>query len=145
MNDLVDLYRLAERRGIGVYWYTLDSAESLSVALPDGSSAIAMDPWHLDTLADEKEKLAHELGHCETGSFYSQSAALDVRQKHENRADRWAIQQLIPESALDQAVADGFTELWQLADYFNVTPDFMKKAVCLYTYGNLAVEQYFGA
>ena len=28
-------------------------------------------------------------------------------------------------------------------DYFNVTEDFMRKAVCFYIHGNLAAELYF--
>ena len=39
--------------------------------------------------------------------------------------------------------SDGHTEMWDLADYFHVTEDFMRKAVCWYTYGNLATELYF--
>ena len=90
----------------------------------------------------EKEALAHELGHCKTGSFYNRHAALDIRQKHENRADKWAIRQLVPEDALDQAVADGYTDLPSLAEHFCVTVPFMRKAVCWYTYGNLAADLY---
>ena len=44
---------------------------------------------------------------------------------------------------LDEAVAAGITEPWALAEHFGVDEDFLKKAVCLYTYGNLAAELYF--
>ena len=30
-----------------------------------------------------------------------------------------------------------------LAEYFEVTEDFMRKAVCLYVHGNVATELYF--
>ena len=50
---------------------------------------------------------------------------------------------MITEEELDEAVANGHTEIWDLADYFDVTEEFMRKAVCLYTYGNLATELYF--
>ena len=43
---------------------------------------------------------------------------------------------------LDDAVAEGCTELWSLAERFGVTEEFMRRAVCWYTYGNLAVEEY---
>ena len=66
-----------------------------------------------------------------------------MRSKHENRADKWAVNKLIPVDELDQAVEDGHTELWDLADHFGVTEEFMRKAVCWYTYGNLATELYF--
>ena len=143
MVDLLSLYRQAERDNIGVYWFTMDSAESLSIQASDGSCAIAVDPWYLRTQAEEKTKLAHELGHSKTGSFYTEDAAIDIRQKHENKADKWAIEHVVPENELRIAIMDGCTERWQLAERFGVTIDFIKKAVCLYTYGNMAADQYF--
>ena len=139
MIDVLNLYDLAAEDGIPVYWFNLEQAESLSFNAPDGTCAIAMDPWHLVSVTEEKVKLAHELGHCETGSFYNRWAMLDVRQKHENRADKWAIRKLVPESDLDRALRDGHTELWDLAEQFGVTEDFMQKAVWYYRHGNLAV------
>lgn len=140
-NHPLDLYAYAERRNIDVDWIPMRRATSLSVPLGD-RYAIALDPWKLGSLAQETVCLAHELGHCKTGSFYNRHAALDIRQKHENRADKWAIRQLVPEDALDQAVADGYTDLPSLAEHFCVTVPFMRKAVCWYTYGNLAADLY---
>lgn len=142
MVELPALYDYAVKRGIGVYWFDLDATESLSYMDEDKRCYIAMDPWCLRTLAEEKTKLAHELGHCETGSFYNRYAKLDLRQKHENRADKWAIRKLVPEDALDQAVADGYTDFPSLAEHFCVTVPFMRKAVCWYTHGNLAADLY---
>lgn len=140
-NDLLGLYAYAERRNIDVDWVPMRRATSLSVPLGDGY-AIALDPWKLGTLAQETVCLAHELGHCETGSFYNRFAALDVRQQHENRADKWAIRRLVPEDDLDAAMADGCDTIPALADRFGVTEPFMRKAVCWYAHGNLAVEMY---
>ena len=94
--------------------------------------------------AKERTHLAHELGHCVTGSFYNRYSGLDNRQKQENRADKWAIEEMIGEEALNEAVSAGNTEVWQLADYFNVSEEMMKKAICLYKFGNLDVDRYFG-
>ncbi len=140
-NNPLDLYAYAERRNIDVDWIPMRRATSLSVPLEDGY-AIALDPWKLGTLAQETVCLAHELGHCETGSFYNRYAALDVRQQHENRADKWAIRRLVPEDDLDAAMADGCDTIPALADRFGVTEPFMAKAVCWYAHGNLAVEMY---
>ena len=95
------------------------------------------------TEAQERTQLAHEIGHCETGSFYSRYVKVDSRQRHENRADKWAIHKLIPSDRLNEAVSQGHTEIWELAEYFEVTEDFMRKAVCYYTHGNLATECSF--
>lgn len=139
MTDVLHLYQFAEENGIPVYWFNLDQAESLSFCGPEGECAIAMNPWHLPSVAEEKVKLAHELGHCETGSFYNKYAALDIREKHEHRADKWAIEHLVPAADLRQAAREGHTELWDLAEYFDVTEDFMQKAVWYHRHGNLAV------
>jgi len=140
-NNPLDLYAYAENRNIDVDWIPMRRATSLSVPLGDGY-AIALDPWKLGTLAQETVCLAHELGHCETGSFYNQYAALDVRQQHENRADKWAIRRLVPAEELDAAMADGCDTIPALADRFGVTEPFMRKAVCWYAHGNLAVDMY---
>ena len=92
--------------------------ESLSVLLPDGGCAIAIDPWKMNTVAEETVCLAHELGHCETGSFYSPHTAFELRERMENRADKWAIRTLIPKSDLTAALRGGCTELWELAERF---------------------------
>lgn len=143
MTTLLDLYEYAENQGIDVDWVPLEQATSLSIPLPDGSYAIAVNPWKLDTLEQETVCLAHELGHCETGSFYNQFAKLDVRQRHENRADKWAIQHLISVEELDEAVAEGCEDVPALSEHFGVTENLMRKAVCWYTHGNLAAELYF--
>lgn len=141
-NNPLELYRYAEQQNIDVDWVSMELATSLSVPLPGGQYAIAINPWKMDSLAMETVCLAHELGHCETGSFYNPYAVCDVRRKHENRADKWAIRRLVPRAEYESALDDGCTTISALAERFGVTPEFMKKAVCLYTYGNLATDLY---
>lgn len=143
MKDIVSLYRYAEKKNIEVISFPLPETASMSLCAENGDCYIGMDDAALETSADERSHLAHELGHCVTGSFYSRHTAVDSRQRHENRADKWAIRKIIPVVALDRAVADGHIDIWDLAEHFGVTEDFMKKALCLYTYGNLATELYF--
>lgn len=135
MSKPLDLYRYAEAQDIDVDWFPLQNTPSFSVQMPNGSCCIALDPWKLHTVAEETVCLAHELGHCETGSFYNPYTTFDVRRKHENRADKWAILHLVPVDDLNRVVAQGCTELWQLAEHFGVTDAFMKKAVSYYTHG----------
>ena len=143
MKSLEEFYRIAEEQNIVVDRFKLSSREALSLMDLDGQCFIALDPSKIQSETDERAKLAHELGHCVTGSFYNRYSNFDCRQRHENRADKWAIRQLITEDALDQAVAEGYTEMWELADLFGVTEQFMRKAICLYVHGNVAEELYF--
>ena len=143
MKPLQEFYRIADEENIVVDRFALSSREALSLMDTDGHCFIAIDPEHIASEADERNKLAHELGHCVTGSFYNRYAAIDCRQRHENRADKWAICQLITEGELDDAVAEGCTEIWDLAEKFGVPEQFMRKAICLYVHGNVAEELYF--
>ena len=138
-----ELYDLAEDDCINVDAFNLNKREALSMMDADGRCYIALDPFKLKSTADEKSKLGHELGHCVTGSFYNQYSKFDVRQRHENRADKWAIKKLIPKDELNEAVADGHIEIYDLAEYFGVTEDLMRKAVCWYQHGTMATDYYF--
>lgn len=143
MIQIPELYAQASRENIPVYRYPMPDSGSMAVQLPDGNCAIGMDAGVLDDSVLERMHLAHEMGHCLTGSFYNIYAKADLRQRHENRADKWSIRRLIPVEALDDAIAAGHTDLWDLADYFGVSEPFLKKALSLYVHGNLAAELYF--
>ena len=141
--QLQDLYDLATEQNIEVIQYPMRENGSMSIMSPSGLCYIGMDESIQDGGVQERVHLSHELGHCITGSFYNIHAAIDNRQRHENRADKWAIKRLISQDDLDNAVANGLTEIWELAEFFGVTEEFMKKAVCYYIYGNVAAELYF--
>ncbi len=137
------LYDIAKQQHIEVLPFPLPENGSMSVMREDGACFVGMDPAVCDGDVQERVHLSHELGHCITGSFYNIYAAIDYRRRHENRADKWAITTLIPVDDLDDAVAQGCTEVWELAERFGVTEDFVRKAVCYYVHGNLATELYF--
>ena len=137
------LYALAQQQNIPVYQFPLPGTGSMSLMDEQGRCFIGMDAGVRDDGPQERVHLGHELGHCVTGSFYNIHAAVDSRRRQENRADKWAVTQLIPLDDLDDAIAQGCTELWELAERFGVTEEFVKKAVCWYVHGNLATELYF--
>lgn len=141
--NVLDLYTLAEQQNIEVIDTALPENGSLSLMNDSGKCYIGIDESVMDGHALELVHMGHELGHCLTGSFYNRHTRFDVRQRHENRADKWAVTHLIPVDDLDEAVADGCCEIWELAERFGVTEQFMRKAVCLYVHGNLATELYF--
>ncbi len=130
--ELLELYQLADAEHIPVYSFDLPQTQSLSLMNNDGSCAVAIDPFGLNSTKDEKIRLAHELGHCITGSFYNRHSYFDIKAKSEYRADKWAIKKLIPKDELQAAFEQGYTEPWDLAEYFNVTEEFIIKAVNYY-------------
>jgi len=143
MKSLKELYRMADQQNITVDFFPLGTRQALSLMELTGECYIAIDPRKLTGEADERNKLAHELGHCCMGAFYNIYSRYDCRKRQENRADKWAIRQLIPADDLDEAIASGCTEIWELAEHFQVSEDFIRKAVCYHVHGNLATELYF--
>jgi len=141
--DIATLYDFAAQKNIEVIRFSMADNGSMSLMAKGGTCYIGIDPSIQDGGVQERTHLSHEIGHCETGSFYNKYAAVDSRQRHENRADKWAIKNLIPVDALDDAIAAGYTELWQLAELFGVTEALMRRAVCYYVHGNLAADLYF--
>ena len=141
--EIPALYDFARQQNIEVFPYPLPKTGSLSFMEDSGECYIGMDDSVRDGNVQERVHLGHELGHCVTGSFYNIHAAVDCRRRHENKADKWAVQALIPVEELDNAIAEGCTEVWELAERFGVTEEFIRKTVCYYVHGNMAAELYF--
>ncbi len=80
-----------------------------------------------------KGAIAHELGHCATRCTHKVSSSLDLVEKHEYTANRWAIEQYLPFDAMNDAMEQGYVETWALADYFDLSEDFILKAIKYYT------------
>lgn len=128
---MISALQYAAEHNIDIDWMQLYTLDALSIE-HQGKYAIVIDPERIDSMSDENTKLAHELGHCLYGGFYSAVTPLYIREKHEHKANVWAVQLLIPWNALYKAVHCGITQPWELAEYFSVTESFM----------NLALEYY---
>ena len=138
--QLFELYRCANRQNIPVFVRPMPLCGSMSVMV-DGNCAIGLDRSVCDCASREKTHLAHEIGHCITGSFYSELTPQNIRERQENRADKFAIRLLVPKDALDTAVSAGLTQVWELAEYFGVTEDFMTKAITFHQTGSLPAQK----
>ena len=133
---MLDLFQEAKARGITVEYCQLPLNQSISVQDDDGDFVL-MDLSLMWSGAKERTHLGHEIAHSATGTFYNPYTPLEVRKRYENIADKWAIHRLVPLQELKAAIKAGYTELWELAERFTVTEDFMRKAICLYKNGNL--------
>ena len=132
MTNLLSLYQTAEAEDIMVDCFDLNSREALSLMGDDGKCYIAIDPFKLQSESDELIKLAHEMGHCMTGAFYNCYSPLDLRQKHERRAEIWAIKKVLPEEDLYNMFRKGITEPWELAEELQLPESFVRKALSYY-------------
>ena len=126
----LDLYMLAEQEGVEVYTHRMECGSASAVV--DGEYCVALDPCAFECSDIERVHLAHELGHCITGSFYNPYSGIDVREKYERRANVWAYKHIVPLNQLEKCFKRGLTEPWQMEDVFDVPARFIRQAMEYY-------------
>lgn len=132
------LYDLALANDIPVDEECPEDIVSMSVKLPNGMKIVSLSNEDRED-STRLERFAHEMGHCMTDSFYEGYSCFELRAKHENRANEWATETLIPFDELCAAVKCGYRELWELAEYFDVSCKFVKRSIKLYERKGLRV------
>lgn len=149
MENLESLYEWLNNEGVSIFDrqlpFSKEDSKALTVKLnaPVETWGIFLDKGRLKTRREVKSALLHEGGHYATDTTHTVCSPFDLVAKHEYKADKWGVQRALSEEDLYNAVASGHTEIWDLAEHFGVTEEFMRKAVCWYTYGNLHTELYF--
>lgn len=129
---LDELYEYAESENIDIYAAALPLTQSMSIMDDDLNCYVGLDYDQISTTAEEKRKLAHEIGHCMKGAFYNRHSKLDLISKHEYSADKWACENLLPKADMLRAFELGYVEVWQLAEYFDVPEELVRKAAWIY-------------
>lgn len=147
MRELTDIYKWFEKEGIFVFDRQLPFSNEQSKAVTiwlrsEGVTGVFLDRGRIETAADEAVTLLHEGGHCATGTTHTIVSPSDLISKHEYKAEKWAVQDAVSQEELDTARRAGYREIYELADFFNLTEDFMRKVVCWYDHGNLNVDYY---
>ncbi len=124
---MTNLLALAEEEGIEVNEYELP--ERIRGLYFENSIAINK------KIKTEKEKrcvLAEELGHF----YFTIGDILDLKiesnRKQEIRARNWAINKLTPFEKVLEAYELGHKTPYEMAEYLDVTEDFMKEAILYY-------------
>ena len=97
----------------------------------------------IKTPEEETVLLAEEIGHFTTGGFHQAEATMNAptaklnRRRAESQARKWAVFKLLPFEKIQAAVDEGISCINELAEYFDVTVEFIKQAIELHrTYGN---------
>lgn len=131
MDRLDALYQEAENEGVFVVTGPLKQQESM-IFEHRGDVSIVLDSWSIETRIYERYLLAHEIAHYRTGTYYKLYSPLQLRAKAEWKADTWMVYDQVPIEDLRDAVRRGYTEPWELADYFGVPEKVIRRADEIY-------------
>ena len=130
--ELNKLYEIADRENIAIYEWDIDDSNGIYLNY-DKIHAIALNPKVLETSVEKKCTLAEELGHYYMDAsyhpLYSDSTYIS---KQEFKAKKWTYNVLISLEELKKAVSKGITLVEELADYFEVTVQYMENCLRYY-------------
>ncbi len=132
MVELSEIYKGITEIGANIYPYDIDFVDAATIELR-GQYAIMFDPNKFDALRTLKWALAHENGHCATGCTHRVSSPWDIIERHEYKANRWAYEQYMPPEEIQQAISAGYTEPWELAEWFDLPQSDVENALSYYT------------
>ena len=124
------LYDIADKENIPVINFKMQNKAIIGQIGKE--YCIGLNYSKIDNSCEEKEILAEELGHYYTGSLYNSSMPFETVSRCENRANKWAYNVLIPYGKLRKAILKGIDNLYYLAEYFDVTAEYMNKAIEFY-------------
>jgi len=124
---MTSLLEMAEEEGI----------EVCEIKLPCGlkgfycNGIIALNK-SIETNAERRCILAEELGHYYNTIGDILNMKINSNKKQEQRAREWAFEKLVPFNELVITYDNGYKNVYELAEYFDVTEDFMNEAILYY-------------
>ena len=99
----------------------------------DGCLAIFLDFDQIKSTRLLRGICYHEAGHVGTGALHKVSSPYETVGRSEARANRWAAQHYLTADDFRSAFADGYAELWELAEYFDLPEEDINKALYYWT------------
>lgn len=95
--------------------------------------AIFLDFSQIESMRLLRAVCAHELGHAATGALHKVESPFETWERSEYRANRYVAQKFLNAKDFQDAFDAGYTEIWQLAEYFELPEEDIKKALSYWT------------
>lgn len=128
MFELHDFFTYCENENIDVIPYM--DAPYAGTTIRDGDCcAVFLDFNRLRSTRLLRGVCLHEMGHIASGAFHKISSPFELVERSEYRANLWAAEQHITEADFREAFSAGITELWELAEYFDLPEQDIKNAL----------------
>ena len=75
----------------------------------------------------------HEMGHVATGALHKVDSPYELAERSEYRANRWCAQHYLSQEDFREAFEAGYTEPWQLAEFFDMPERDVRSALTYWT------------
>ncbi len=132
MFELAEFYDFCKENNVQVIPFSGIPCPGATVR--DGNNyAIFLDFSKIDSDRLLRGVCYHELGHVATGALHRAASPYDSVERSEYRANRYIAQKFLTAKAFRQAFQAGYTEPWQLAEYFDLPQQDVEKALRYWT------------
>lgn len=119
MFELSNFYKYCKDNDVDVILYCGSPSKGVTIR-DEEDYAIFLDFSQIQSTRMLKGVCYHELGHVATGALHKVSSPYETVERSEYRANRWAAEHYLTEDNFRAAFAEGCTEPWELADYFDL-------------------------
>lgn len=132
MFEISDFYQYCRNHDVDVIPF--DGCPQAGATIRDrGFYAVFLDFTKIRSTRLLRGVCYHELGHVATGALHKVDSPYELVERSEYRANRWAAEQFLTEEAFREAFSLGYTELWQLAEYFDLPESDIRSALTYWT------------
>lgn len=132
MFQLSDFYEYCKGEHISVVPF--DESPSPGVTMQyKNKFAIFLDFSQMKSVRLVRGVCMHELGHAATGALHKVYSPYETVERNEHKAIKWAAEKFLTADDFRAAFADGYTELWELAEYFDLPEQDVEKAYQYWT------------
>ena len=128
MFELSDFYNYCKENRILVIPYRGCPAPGATL-YDRGKYAIFLDFSQIPTTRVLRGVCCHELGHAATGALHKLDSPFELVERSEYRAARWVAENYLTAEMFQAAFRAGYTELWQLSEYFDLPEDCVASAL----------------
>lgn len=127
MFELADFYNACRETGVDVIPFMGMPAAGASVR-DQGNYAIFLDIGKIQSTRLLRGVCCHELGHVATGALHKIDSPFETVGRSEYRANRYVAERFLTPEDFREAFALGCTQLWQLAEFFELPEEDVRRA-----------------
>ena len=132
MFEISDFYGYCRKNHVDVIPY-IGCPQPGATIRDQGFYAVFLDFSKIRSTRLLRGVCCHELGHIATGALHKVDSPYELVERSEYRANRWAAEQYLPAEEFREAFSLGYTEPWQLAEYFDLPEADIRKALQYWT------------
>ena len=117
--ELSDFYEYCRENQVDVIHFDRCPQEAATIR-DQGFYGVFLNLKKLSSLKLLRGVCCHELGHVATGALHKVDSPFELVERSEYRANRYVAEHFLTPADFAQAFSLGYTEPWQLSDFFEL-------------------------